>query len=104
MLAVGAGFISMGLFFSSLTRNQIIAAVLTFVGMIAHLAAFIVKLRYRLERGDFWYEVLTYVSFLDLWTNTLEGTFTPRFLLFHLSATVFFLYATVKVLEARKWK
>jgi ABC-type transport system involved in multi-copper enzyme maturation permease subunit len=104
MLAVGAGFISMGLFFSSLTRNQIIAAVLTFVGMIAHLAAYIMKFRARLSPGDFWFEVLTYVSFLDLWMNTLDGTFAPRFLLFHLSATVFFLYATVKVLEARKWK
>jgi ABC-2 type transport system permease protein len=104
MLAVGAGFISMGLFFSSLTRNQIIAAVLTFVGMIAHLAAYIVKFRDRMSPGDFWFDVLTYVSFLDLWMNTLEGTFTPRFLLFHISATVFFLFATVKVLEARKWK
>jgi ABC-2 type transport system permease protein len=104
MLAVGAGFISMGLFFSSLTRNQIIAAVLTFVGMIGHLAAYIMKFRAQLSPGDFWYEVLTYGSFLDLWMNTLEGSFAPRFLLFHISATVFFLFATVKVLEARKWK
>jgi hypothetical protein len=78
--------------------------VLTFVGMIGHLAAYIMKFRAQLSPGDFWYEVLTYGSFLDLWMNTLEGSFAPRFLLFHISATVFFLFATVKVLEARKWK
>ena len=72
MVSVGAGFISMGLFFSSLTRNQIIAAVLTFVGMIAHLATLFIKDLARLNPGDFGFEVLTYVSFLDLWMNTLD--------------------------------
>ena len=33
----GSGFISMGLFFSSLTKSQIIGAMLTFVGMLALL-------------------------------------------------------------------
>jgi ABC-type transport system involved in multi-copper enzyme maturation permease subunit len=104
LLAVSAGFISMGLFFSSLTRNQIIAAVLTFVGMIGHLTAYIMKYRERLTPGSTWYEVLTYTSFLDVWLNSLEGVFSPRYLIFHLSVTVFFLYATIKVLETRKWK
>ena len=104
MLFCGSAFVSMGLFFSSLTRNQIIAAVLTFVGMIAHLSTLFIKDLARLSPGDVWFEVLTYVSFLDLWMNTLTGTLEPRLLLFHLSATVLFLYATIKVLEARKWK
>ena len=42
IMATGAGFIAMGLFFSSLTKNQIIASVFTFVGMTIHLAAFLV--------------------------------------------------------------
>jgi ABC-2 type transport system permease protein len=104
MLAVSAGFIAMGEFFSALTNNQIIAAVLTFVGMIGHLAAYLIKWRADLTPGSTWYEVLTYVSYLDLWLNALEGVFAPRYLIFHLSVMVFFLYLTVKVLEARKWK
>ena len=38
LLFCGSGFISMGLFFSSLTKSQIIGAMLTFVGMqrLAH--------------------------------------------------------------------
>ena len=104
LLAVSAGFISMGLFFSSLTHNQIIAAVLTFVGMIAYLAAYLMKFQLELSPGSVWFEVLSYISYLDLWLNALRGIFTPRYLVFHLSVTVFFLYATTKVLEARKWK
>ena len=37
LAAAGAGFMAMGLFFSSITRNQIIAAVLSFVGMIERI-------------------------------------------------------------------
>jgi ABC-type transport system involved in multi-copper enzyme maturation permease subunit len=103
LLPVTAGFIAMGLFFSSLTRNQIIAAVLTFVGMMAHLATYLIKDEMRIEESNVWYEILTYVSFLDLWLNSLQGVFAPRFLIFHLSLTIFFLYATTKILEARKW-
>ena len=51
-----------------------------------------------------WPDVFTYVSFIDLWGSTLDGTLAPRMLLFHISLTVFFLYLTVKVLESRKWK
>jgi ABC-type transport system involved in multi-copper enzyme maturation permease subunit len=104
MISVGAGFIAMGLFFSALTNNQIIAAVLTFVGMIAHLAAYLVKWTTDLTPGTTWYEVLTYVSYLDLWLNALEGVFAPRYLIFHVSVTVFFLYLTIQVLESRKWR
>jgi len=102
MVCTGGGFISMGLFCSSLTSNQIIAAVLTFVGMIAHTAPLLIA-----SRGDISsnvQEILAYVSYLDLWRNTLGGTFAPRLLLFHVSATAFFLFLTAKVLESRKWK
>lgn len=104
MLAVSAGFISMGVFFSALTRNQIIAAVLTFVGMIAHLGTYLIKYEARLTQGSLTYEILSYISYLDLWLNALEGVFAPRYLVFHLSVMVFFLYVTVQILEARKWK
>lgn len=102
--ATGAGFVAMGLFFSSVSRNQIIAAVLTFVGMAFHLAFFFLSLTLQRDGVRFWGELFQYVSFVDLWFNTLEGVLAPRFLVFHLSAAVFFLFLTNKVLESRKWK
>ena len=43
LVVSGMGFVSMGLFFSSIGKNQIIAAVLTFTGM---LAVFLINSRF----------------------------------------------------------
>jgi ABC-type transport system involved in multi-copper enzyme maturation permease subunit len=101
MACSGAGFVAMGTFFSSITRNQIIAAILGIIGMIVLFSVFIVIRS--LPPGSDWSAVLTHMSFVHLWINTLEGKLAPRDLLFHLSAAVFWLFLTVKVLEARKW-
>lgn len=102
LLATGSGFLAMGLFCSCLSRNQIIAAVLAFGGMVMHLGFYFGK--YFVGQESPWFNVFMYISYLDLWEKTLEGHLAPRFLVFHVSATVFFLFLTVKVLEARKWK
>lgn len=102
VLAVnGAGFLAMGLFFSALTRNQIAAAILTFVGML--LLTFVIYLKNLVPEESPWATVLTYVSYIDLWGNTLQGTLAPRFLVFYLSGAAFWLFLTAKVLESRKW-
>jgi len=104
LLSTGAGFISMGLFFSSVTRNQIIAAVLTFVGMMGHLSTLLLPGMLRLQDGSTEAEIFKYISFLNLWQTSLSGLLAPRYLLFHISTTVFFLFLAIKVLESRKWK
>jgi ABC-2 type transport system permease protein len=96
----GAGFIAMGLFFSTITRNQIIAAVFSFLGMSLLLLTALLN---RMVEGV-WGDVFYYASFYDLWRSALEGgVLAPRYLVFHLSVAVFFLFLSVKVLEARKW-
>ncbi|MBI2809050.1 MAG: ABC transporter permease [Planctomycetes bacterium] len=104
LAVISAGLLSMGLFFSSLTSNQIIAAVLTFVGMIMHLALYFLKWSQFVQEGSPVYETLTYLNFFDLWLDSLRGVVAPRFLVFHLSVAVFFFFATVKMLESRKWR
>jgi ABC-type transport system involved in multi-copper enzyme maturation permease subunit len=97
----GAGFVAMGLFFSSLTRNQIAAAILTFMGMMMLLGFYM--LSFSLAPGSNWQALLGYVNFLELWRTSLTGVLPVRELLFHLSTAAFWLFLTVKVLEARKW-
>jgi ABC-type transport system involved in multi-copper enzyme maturation permease subunit len=101
LLATGAGFLSMGLFFSSLTRNQIIAFFLTVVGMLALLMVFFLKRFLTPDSAS--YTILSSISYVDLWINSLEGTLSPRYLMFHVSAAIFWLFVTVKVMEARRW-
>ncbi len=100
---ISAGFISMGLFCSSMTSNQIIAAVFTFVGMMAHLIIYFAQ-SMQWFAGNAMGDAMGYVNFVDLWIESLRGTMAPRLLAFHASVAVFFLFATIKVLESRKWK
>jgi ABC-type transport system involved in multi-copper enzyme maturation permease subunit len=102
----GALFVAMGLFFSAVTRSQIAAAILTVMGMFVLFGVYLIKfyIRGAMSPETAWTTVLTYVSFLDLWQEALQGNVVPRMYLFHLSACVFWLFLTVKVLEARKWR
>jgi ABC-type transport system involved in multi-copper enzyme maturation permease subunit len=102
LICSGAGFLSMGLFCSALTRNQIIAYVLTVAGMIILLAIFFIN--QELPETSGWRPVLTSASFVDQWMNTLQGKLSVRDVFFPLSSAVFWLFLTVKVMEARKWQ
>lgn len=109
LAASGAGFLAIGLFCSSLTRNQIIAFILGAVAMMFMLGIYYLKLAAQqssqadaLNRA--WATLLTYLSFIDLWIGATEGKLEPKYLFVHLGIAVFFLFLTVKVLESRKWK
>ena len=74
----GAAFVSMGLFFSSLTRNQIIAAVLTFMGMLLLTSVYFLAGMVESPRGgtggmSHWMPILTHVSYIELWISSLAG-------------------------------
>lgn len=99
--AWGAAFVAMGLFFSSLTRNQIAAAMLTGMGMLLLIGVFFVARN--MPTGSAWAPLLSYMSFIHAWINSLQGKLYVRDLLFPVSAAIFWLFLTTKVLEARKW-
>jgi ABC-type transport system involved in multi-copper enzyme maturation permease subunit len=98
----GAAFVSMGLFFSSLTRSQITAAILTFAGMLALTAPyFVIPLFIDLDEAQ--QNLLSYISYIELWINAFRGKLELRVLVFQSSLAVFWLFLTYKWLEARKW-
>jgi ABC-2 type transport system permease protein len=108
LVVLGAGFVSMGLFLSSLTRNQLVSAVLTFAGMM--LATMVSWLKFYVERQSVaapeeqpWSIVLRHFAYLETWDQSLNGILVPKYLLFYLSCAILGLFLTVKVLEARKW-
>lgn len=103
VLAVtGAGFVGMGLFFSSLTKNQLVAAVLTFAGMFGMLVTvFAARLPVVGQVGK---AFLGRFNFFGLWEQSLQGQLVVRDLFLHATLAVFWVFLTIKVLEARKWK
>ena len=50
-----------------------------------------------------WATVTKHMNFILLWDDSMDGILMPRYLLFHLSITIIWLFLTVKVLEARRW-
>jgi ABC-2 type transport system permease protein len=110
MLVVwGTAFVAMGIFFSSLTKHMLIAAVLTFAGMLGWTFVYFVVWQLedkgRLDPASAgWSERLSYLSYIHAWQSSLQGKIVPRFLVFPASASVFFLFLTHKVLESRKWR
>jgi ABC-type transport system involved in multi-copper enzyme maturation permease subunit len=108
LVFAGMGFVSMGLFFSSLTRNQVASGVLTFAGMLSLTMAYILKEWLKDEPSmkgvaSFLVPILRQVSYLDYWRTAFSGQLLPGPLVFFASMTIFFLFTTVKVLESRKW-
>ena len=102
-LALGscaAAFTAIGLFFSSVTKNQIVSAVLT--GSIMFLIVLTVLSNLpNLPNGI--RVVMTKFDVLRLWGQALSGQLAVQTVVFQLSVAAFFLFLTAKVLEVRKW-
>jgi ABC-2 type transport system permease protein len=111
MLALGVGlttlgmmFVSIGLFFSALTRNQIIAAIWTFVAMFLLILMTLLAYSYAIERQAPWADAARFVAVLYQVQSMGTGRLDLRFLALHLSVSVLMLYLTVKVLESRRYR
>jgi ABC-2 type transport system permease protein len=111
MLALGIGlttigmmFVSIGLFFSALTKNQIIAAIWTFVVLFLLIILTLLAANYGLERQVPWADAVRFVAVLYQVQSFGAGQLDLRYLVLHLSVCVLMLYMTVKVLESRRYQ
>ena len=102
--AAGTGFVAMGLFFSALTRNQIVSAVLTFAAMMFLLLTVLARSPDVADAiGSGLAAVLARLDFLTLWSKAVAGQLLIQDVFTWLTLAVFWLFLTIKVLEARKW-
>lgn len=102
ILLVGALFISVGLFCSSLTRSQVVAAVaaaviLCVITIVPWFATSKAALR------PFWRRLFEQGVF-SRYTDFSKGVIDSANLIFFIATTAVFLFCTVKVLESRRWK
>ena len=99
-LLLGSAFISIGIFVSSLTENQIVSAIISFAAM---LLCYLLSAIAQLVPVQWLSEIISNVSFVDRYTGFTYGLFDLSNVLFFISATAVFLYLTVRVLEKRRW-
>jgi ABC-2 type transport system permease protein len=100
LFLMGAAFIALGLFFSSLTENQIVAAVLTFGAL---LLFWIVNWAASAASG-LGRSVLEYVSILGHFDNLTRGILDTTDIVYYLSFIFLGLFLTHAVIQSRRWR
>ncbi len=101
MILLGAAFVSVGLFCSTLTRYQLVAAIVS----AAILAAFMILMQLLVANAPApWDELAAKLNVMSYFKDFARGTFDSRGLVFFLSAAALFLFLSVKSLESRRWR
>jgi ABC-2 type transport system permease protein len=101
LLLLGAAFTAVGLFASTLTRYQILAALIG-AGLLAALT-FMMDYLGGL-RGDLWRVITSGMNLLGHFDDFSKGILDTRALVMLISVAAFFLFLAVKVLESRRWR
>jgi len=97
---VGGFYISIGIFSSVLTKNQIIAGALCFVFIFAAFCVALEKWVAHLDSATL--DRISYVSLMEHLQNAVLGIFDTRPIVFYVSMTAFILLATKTILEGRR--
>ncbi len=99
-LLIGASTISVGLFCSTLTRNQIVSAVLAFVGLT--LLLLVGALGDAMLRSGPWAPLFSYINIRQHAEDFGRGIVDSRPIVFHLGIVIFSLFASARMLEWRR--
>jgi ABC-2 type transport system permease protein len=100
----GCLFLSMGCFASSLTRSQVMAAMISLaIGVILFIVAYMALV---IPETNLWETqfVLSYLSLFKQMEDFTRGVADTRTVIFYMTATFFFLFLTLRVVESRRWK
>ncbi|MCD8219492.1 MAG: ABC transporter permease [Ruminococcus sp.] len=101
LFLLGAAFIAVTLFISSLTENQVVSAVL---GIIALLVLYMLDvIAQYVDSLPVIPTVLNALSFYTRYYDFTAGLFDPASVLFFISTAVIFNFFTMRVFEKRRW-
>jgi ABC-2 type transport system permease protein len=99
-ILLGASLLAIGLFASSLTQNQIVAAVIGIgISLILWLSGAVADLVGASIGGIF-----TYLPIFDHFMDFVRGIIDTKDIIYYLSLIGFFLFLAVRVVESRRWK
>ena len=100
LLLLGAAFIAVGMFISSLTENQLAAAIIT-VMIIATMLLLNLANSY-VDNYAIRF-VISWVCFMSRYAPFQSGIFDPSSLLYFVSVAGVFLFLTARVYDKRRW-
>ncbi len=100
LLLMGGCFLSLGLFISSLTKNQIVAAMATFavflmLWVINWISTFV---------GPTTQAVLAHLSITEHFDDFAKGIIDTKHVIYYLSFMAFGLFLTMKSVDSERWR
>ncbi len=100
LLLMGASFMSIGLLISSLTRNQIVAGVVTFAALLL-----LWTLNWMSESsGPTTQKVLSALSITERFDDFSKGVISVSHLVYYVSFITFGLFLTAKSVDSERWR
>ena len=104
LLLMGLFNLALGCFASSLTSNQIVAAVISFTGSLMHYLLGIFILYVGKKVPEVFLDVVGYIASVEHIRAFASGLIDTRPIVYYLSLTLLFLGLTHQVVEFRRWK
>jgi len=101
ILLIGAAFVAIGVFVSSLTENQISAAVLTITILLGTL---VINFLNDWIDITFIRVVLSWISIYSRFFTFTYGIFDINACVYYVSIVIIFLFLTVRIYEKRRWE
>lgn len=100
LFLVGAAFISIGMFISSITENQVISAIVSIATAVLIIMLDSIA---SLVKIDFLSKIIKFISFTSHHSAFTMGIFSIEDLIFFLSVCTLFVFFTIRTLEKRRW-
>jgi ABC-2 type transport system ATP-binding protein len=103
LLLIGMFYLAVGCLASALTRNQIVAAIMSFTVITLFFFTGLLNF-FLLNVTPALRELTAYFSALEHMSEASRGFFDSRPVVFYLSLTVFVLFLTFHVFQSRRWR
>ncbi len=100
LLLLGGCFISVGLFISSLTKNQIVAGMITFA---VFLLLWVINW-FGNGAGPTGEKILNYLSITEHFEDFVKGVIDTKHLVYYISFITFGLFLTMKSVDSERWR
>ncbi|HBO84556.1 MAG: ABC transporter permease [Deltaproteobacteria bacterium GWC2_42_11] len=100
LLVLGASFISLGIFASSLSENQIIAATVAFGALIFFWMMSFSSALVDPSIG----KIISYISFTDHLEAFAKGVVDTEDIIYYAVFIILFMFLTLRILESNKWR
>mgnify|MGYP001328644741 CR=1 FL=1 len=100
LLLLGGAFLSVGLFISTLTKNQVVAYTVTFA---VFLMLWVISWVGSVSAGGWLADVSSYLSIIDHFDDFSKGVIDTTHLIYYVSFIAFGLYLTAKSVDTERW-